>query len=270
MNKERYISTGEFAKLAGVTKHTLFYYDEIGLFSPKIKLDSGYRYYSFAQLEVFDVIYTLKELDMPLEEIKKYMHRRSPRLLLDLFEQEKTAITRQIKQLKQTKQWIQEKSLHLEHALSIDTETITVQPEPECYLIQAKVDFTDDRIWAQAIGSLFDYCTECGIKSPYSIGYRQNKTDIENGIYDNYHVFYEMITKKPKKIEYQIKPAGNYLTAYHKGTWQEIGKTYEKLLHYAKTNELVLDAYFYEDSLLDALTTPEEKDYIIKITCLCK
>lgn len=37
MNHERYISTGEFAKLAGVTKHTLFYYDEIGLFSPEIK-----------------------------------------------------------------------------------------------------------------------------------------------------------------------------------------------------------------------------------------
>ena len=33
MNQERYIKTGEFAKLVGVTKHTLFYYDKIGLFS---------------------------------------------------------------------------------------------------------------------------------------------------------------------------------------------------------------------------------------------
>lgn len=38
MNQERYIKTGEFAKLVGVTKHTLFYYDKIGLFSPEIKL----------------------------------------------------------------------------------------------------------------------------------------------------------------------------------------------------------------------------------------
>lgn len=37
MNKDRYLTTGEFAKLAGVTKHTMFYYDEIGLFSPEIK-----------------------------------------------------------------------------------------------------------------------------------------------------------------------------------------------------------------------------------------
>ena len=48
MNQERYIKTGEFAKLVGVTKHTLFYYDKIGLFSPEIKLENGYRFYSFS------------------------------------------------------------------------------------------------------------------------------------------------------------------------------------------------------------------------------
>ena len=61
MNQERYIKTGEFAKLVGVTKHTLFYYDKIGLFSPEIKLENGYRFYSFDQLDVFDVIQTLRE-----------------------------------------------------------------------------------------------------------------------------------------------------------------------------------------------------------------
>ena len=60
MNQERYIKTGEFAKLVGVTKHTLFYYDKIGLFSPEIKLENGYRFYSFDQLDVFDVIQTLR------------------------------------------------------------------------------------------------------------------------------------------------------------------------------------------------------------------
>ena len=81
MNQERYIKTGEFAKLVGVTKHTLFYYDKIGLFSPEIKLENGYRFYSFDQLDVFDVIQTLRELDVSLEEIKGYMNQRSPKRL---------------------------------------------------------------------------------------------------------------------------------------------------------------------------------------------
>ena len=45
-NKQNYFTTGEFAKLVGVTKHTLFHYDKIGIFSPEIKEDNYYRYYS--------------------------------------------------------------------------------------------------------------------------------------------------------------------------------------------------------------------------------
>ena len=100
MNQERYIKTGEFAKLVGVTKHTLFYYDKIGLFSPEIKLENGYRFYSFDQLDVFDVIQTLRELDVSLEEIKGYMNQRSPKRLLKLFRKEQSIIRKQMQQLK--------------------------------------------------------------------------------------------------------------------------------------------------------------------------
>ena len=30
----QYLTTGEFARLCGVSKHTLFHYDELGVFSP--------------------------------------------------------------------------------------------------------------------------------------------------------------------------------------------------------------------------------------------
>ncbi|MFR1481178.1 MAG: MerR family DNA-binding transcriptional regulator [Hydrogeniiclostridium mannosilyticum] len=36
-NKKYLYTTGQFAKLNGVNKRTLHYYDEIGLFSPKSK-----------------------------------------------------------------------------------------------------------------------------------------------------------------------------------------------------------------------------------------
>ena len=65
-NKQNYFTTGEFAKLVGVTKHTLFYYDKIGIFSPEIKLDNDYRYYSVFRIEVFYVISTLKDEKPPM------------------------------------------------------------------------------------------------------------------------------------------------------------------------------------------------------------
>ncbi len=268
MNKKMYFSTGEFAKLAGVSKHTLFYYDEIGLFSPEIKnKDNGYRYYSAAQLEVLDVIYTLREMDMTLEEIQIYMKNRTPKEFLELFQYEERIISERIKRLRATKSWISKKSRWIEENLYKDFHEITICQEPERYLIEARVEENDDRAWAKEIGKLWDYCMEHSIKSPYPIGYRQEKEDIERGIFDNYHVFYQMLDTKPKKVEYITRPAGCYLRAYHKGSWKNIGETYSRILCYAQKHTLVLDKYFYEDGVLDSLTVQEEKDYVCKISC---
>ena len=90
--REYLLTTGEFARLAGTTKHTLFHYDKIGLLSPEWKLPNQYRYYSVSQLEIFDVICILKEIGMSLEEIKSYLDNRTPELFLELLKKETSAI----------------------------------------------------------------------------------------------------------------------------------------------------------------------------------
>ena len=268
MNKKMYFSTGEFARLAGVSKHTLFYYDEIGLFSPEIKnKENGYRYYSAEQLDILDVIYVLRELDMTLEEIQKYMQNRTPEQFLQLFRYEEQLISDRIKHLKSVKNWITEKSKLIQQNLQEDLEKITICQEPQRYLIEGSVKENDDRAWAKAIGKLWDCCIDNGIKSPYPIGYRQQKEDIEKGIFDNYRVFYQMLDTKPKKIGYTVREGGDYLCAYHKGSWKNIGKTYSRMLKYANEHELILGGYFYEDGVLDSLTVQEEKDYVCRISC---
>lgn len=54
-NKQVYFTTGEFAKIVGVSKHTLFHYDKLGIFSPELKGENEYRYYSAFQVEPFFV-----------------------------------------------------------------------------------------------------------------------------------------------------------------------------------------------------------------------
>ena len=42
MNKKRmYMTTGELARIMGITKETLFHYDEIGLFRPAFVKKNG-------------------------------------------------------------------------------------------------------------------------------------------------------------------------------------------------------------------------------------
>lgn len=267
MNKESFITTGEFARLTGVTKHTLFYYDEIGLFSPEIKKENGYRYYSVSQIEVFDVIYTLKELGVSLEEIRTYMENRTPDSLLTLFQKEEEMINRQIVQLKKMRNWIRTKEKTIHFITETNLEEIRLMQEPESYLIYGEAEGTDDRTWAEEIGKLLEFCRQKGIKTPCSIGYLQKKEDIEHGIFDNYRIFYERLDKKPSGIPFQVQPAGNYLTAYHKGRWQEFSETYGKMMDYIHKNNLSPDSCFYEDVILDSLACQSEEDYITKITC---
>ena len=60
----------EAARLAGVSVRTLRYYDKIGLLSPQEVTSAGYRLYGRAELERLQEILFLRELDLPLEEIK--------------------------------------------------------------------------------------------------------------------------------------------------------------------------------------------------------
>ena len=105
-NKTKYFSTGEFARLCKVNKKTLFHYDDIGLFKPEKILDNGYRYYSEYQLEVFDFILTLRDIGMPLKEMKKLMDTRNIASILDVFEFETNKIENQIQKLQRTKRYM--------------------------------------------------------------------------------------------------------------------------------------------------------------------
>lgn len=66
---EKLYSTGEFAKMVGVTLRTIRYYDKIGLLKPAMILNNGYRRYCNKDLITLQKILSLKELGFSLEEI---------------------------------------------------------------------------------------------------------------------------------------------------------------------------------------------------------
>jgi len=66
----------QLSKMAGVTPRTLHHYDDIGLLKPSRVGDNGYRYYGEESLLRLQQILFYRELDMPLEDIRKIMGRR--------------------------------------------------------------------------------------------------------------------------------------------------------------------------------------------------
>lgn len=84
---DQYFTTSEFAKVCGVTKHTLFHYDEIGILKPEIVKENGYRYYSYKQFYTFDIIAVLKGTGTPLNEIKEYIQDQNTLHFLSMLKQ---------------------------------------------------------------------------------------------------------------------------------------------------------------------------------------
>ncbi|MGI6005296.1 MAG: MerR family transcriptional regulator [Christensenellales bacterium] len=63
-------TAGQLAKLAGVSKRTLHYYDEIGLLRPQRNTQSGYRLYGRPEVDRLQQILFYRHLGLPLDEIK--------------------------------------------------------------------------------------------------------------------------------------------------------------------------------------------------------
>ena len=106
MDRHEYMTTGEFASAMGVSKDTLFHYDDIDLFCPEKVSGNGYRYYSIYQMETFDTIRMLRDLGMPLKEIRDMLAHRSPERVMHVFAEREQQIDRQIEKLKAMKQWL--------------------------------------------------------------------------------------------------------------------------------------------------------------------
>jgi DNA-binding transcriptional MerR regulator len=63
----------EVAELAGISVRTLHHYDEIGLLTPEKTTPAGYRLYSERDLEKLQQILFFRELDFPLDQIKRIL-----------------------------------------------------------------------------------------------------------------------------------------------------------------------------------------------------
>lgn len=88
-----YITAGELAKLAGTTKRTILWYDQLEIIKPIEVSTEGYRYYSETQVLEYQMILLLTTLGVTLKEIKEKNDLRG------LFEEKKTSIKTQIDNL---------------------------------------------------------------------------------------------------------------------------------------------------------------------------
>lgn len=83
---DNYFTSGELANLYKIPKQTLLYYDKIDLLKPDFISSNGYRHYNINQYLTLEIIINLRNLDIPIVEIKEYLESRSPENFIKLLE----------------------------------------------------------------------------------------------------------------------------------------------------------------------------------------
>lgn len=69
-----YLSIGDAAQQVRMTAETLRHYDRIGLVKPsKVDERTGYRYYGPEDIVRLNTVYALRQMDLPLREIKQVL-----------------------------------------------------------------------------------------------------------------------------------------------------------------------------------------------------
>ena len=66
-------TVSQLARLSGVSARTLRYYDQIDLLKPNRINSSGYRIYGQAEIDLLQQILFYRELELPLDDIKKIL-----------------------------------------------------------------------------------------------------------------------------------------------------------------------------------------------------
>lgn len=256
------LTVSQFAKLHNVNKRTLHYYDEIGIFSPDYKGENGYRYYDYMQGVDFEYIKMLKELNMGLDEIKRYIDNPNEEDFKEIAEVKIKEINQEIKLLNRRKEVLEDKLQKLSKCDEVRNKNYikVVECEEEKFFY-TPFKFEDDDL-KQLISHIKDvwtvdeYCK--GIGSFVSV------EKIQRGEFEEYDgLFIEMLDDIDSD-NMIIKPKGKYICAYHMGDWDTLPDFYDEIVKYAEENNLTLVGYSFEIGMNDFAISDME-DYITQI-----
>ncbi|MBR5229538.1 MAG: MerR family transcriptional regulator [Firmicutes bacterium] len=267
---KKYFTTGEFARIFGIKKQTLFHYDQCGIFRPDVTGENGYRYYSFAQLETFAVLSMLRELDVSIAEIKEHMDRRSPESLISLLESKQSQVDSKIAYLQWSKKYIETKLRTTREGISAPIGRIIFENAPDKLMVTTDYKGPDDeKHIMEAVGDHFSFCHSLGLYSAYPIGAIIHASSVTDNGY-KYARFYTVVNSDELQqagvTEAVHGSGGNYLAIYDNQGYTNIHSCCLKLLEYGRSHNLKLGDHFYEDVILDDLSTDGYYNYLVKVS----
>lgn len=273
MKKEHFLTTGEFAKLCGTTKETLFHYDEIGILKPVHLGENRYRYYTPAQFFDYDLIQMMKYTGSSLSDIKWYFSHYNTSYFLEIFRKKQEEIARKRQELEEISRFLSDTIKMTENALDDVYDRPEVKyEEEELLLITQIIPPEGENIHSvvRRMGEHMKKCEKFGLKNRAVFGSIISKSNVLSGCQEE-NAYFSRIpegTKWSEKLgseNLRIKPAGYYAEVNHKGDYSTFGQGLKCLIDYIEKEELEIigDGYTYD--MISYLAGGEGDTYVVKI-----
>lgn len=263
MKKQKYFSSGEFAKLTGVNKRTLHYYNDIGLFRPEIIKENGYHYYSGFQFAQLELILTLRRIGLSIEEIREYLTDPSDASFSAMLSKKKQLIDDSIKQLLSIQTFLEQKSDRIQLGMQAKHGEIQLCTLPERKIILSSLlnenyddeDFSVASEFALQLKNLFELYD--------SFGSRISVENLKQNKFQTYSSYFGYCPEGSSVYD-EILPAGTYLQTFCIGSWDKLPDIYRQILAYVREHHIELSGYAYEEGL-NEMSLNHMDDYITRI-----
>ena len=275
MNHKMGFHTGEFARLCGVNKRTLHYYDDQGIFSPDHVEANGYRSYSVRQLYPFIMIRMLRQMGLELSEIKGYMAERSPERLDALLAGQEGWLQQELRRLQDMKHMVENQRAILARARSIVCDTVAVEEFHEMPFVYSSpvrtaMSAEDWNGVERIIMEHMRYVLTHELNTGYAFGALVARDDfLTPGQETLIARFFTLIDKERLHVPAEMtatRPAGSYLVTYFKGDYMDTAAAYQRLRAYLAAHpDIAPGPYSYEESIIEDLGTANPEEYITRI-----
>lgn len=145
INKTELFTPGELAALFNISKQALLFYNRHNLLVPEYIAENGYRYYSLKQYFQLEIIVNLRKLDFSINDIKKYLEKKSLETLHIAITTQEKKCELEIRRLQNLKKTLQQADNVLDSIKSIQPSQISLGYQEEKYILTSD-DLDDDML----------------------------------------------------------------------------------------------------------------------------
>lgn len=254
-------TTGELARLHGISKQTLIFYDKAGVFCPReIDPHNGYRYYAADQLEMLDHILMLKDMGMSLQEIRSFLALPDTADAVQVMRQQQQLLRERQTRLREAIARLDRKLETIEALQGAAPGEVTCVTLPAVPLAVRPVEAPGDAVATDiALKTLLREVSERRMPFVYQMGTRISPEAMQRKECTRAFEVFFPLQKRCRDSLCHERPAGTYLRCVHSGPYADVGETYVAMLTFMEQHHLHLTGGSYEYCVLDSMTvrTPE-------------